>query len=31
MPAAAIHLFDPQGHALPRLIADTDLLLPQAA
>jgi multiple sugar transport system ATP-binding protein len=31
MPATAIHLFDPQGHALPRLIADTDLLLPQAA
>ncbi len=31
LPASAIHLFDDQGHALERLIPDTDLLLPQAA
>ena len=31
LPASAIHLFDDKGHALERLIADTDLLLPQAA
>ena len=31
LPAAALHLFDEHGHALPRCIADPDLQLPQAA
>ena len=31
LPADALHLFDAQGLALPRTVADTDRLLPQAA
>ncbi|MEY4750216.1 MAG: hypothetical protein RIQ60_2430 [Pseudomonadota bacterium] len=31
LPAGALHLFDEQGHALERHLADTDLSLPQAA
>ncbi len=31
LPAAALHVFDGQGHALPRCVHDSDLLVPQAA
>jgi multiple sugar transport system ATP-binding protein len=31
LPPAALHLFDAQGHAVPRCVPDTDLQLPEAA
>ncbi len=31
MPATSLHLFDGQGHALPRCVQDSDLAVPQAA
>jgi multiple sugar transport system ATP-binding protein len=31
LPSAAMHLFDGEGHALPRCVSDADLQLPEAA